>query len=56
MMGVTDQTTLMAEMGDKLCEYCPWTKGEIDHCCYDICEGIYCNDAFDKYVNQSYDI
>ena len=56
MKEVTDQETFMAEMGDELCEYCPWVKGKIDHRCDDICEGIYCYDAFDEYQNQNYDL
>ena len=42
MKEITDQETFMVEMGDELCD--------------DICEGIYCYDAFDEYQNQNYDL
>jgi hypothetical protein len=36
---------LKEQLGDELCEFCPWRKGEIDHTFDSLCEGSYCNDA-----------
>lgn len=43
------------ELGDKLCEFCPWVKGEISHRCDAICEGRYCEDALDNYIDKNED-
>lgn len=35
---------LKEQLGDELCEFCPWRKGEIDHTFDSLCEGSYCDD------------
>ena len=47
---------LKEQLDDELCAFCPWKNGEIDHRCDAQCDGLYCNDAFEVFVdeNQSY--
>ena len=45
---------LKEQLGDELCEFCPWRKGEIDHTFDSICEGSYCDDAFDNFLDENY--
>jgi hypothetical protein len=37
---------------EELCEYCDWTNGEISHRCDSVCEGSYCDDAYDAYLDE----
>lgn len=43
------------ELGDALCVFCPWTKGEISRRCDSVCEGRYCEDALESYNEQHED-
>ena len=43
---------LKEQLGDELCEFCPWRKGEIDHTFDSLCEGSYCDDAFDNFLDE----
>lgn len=44
------QLTDLLESG-KLCEYCPYIK--CSHYPGELCEGIYCDDAKDNYVESN---
>lgn len=44
---------LKEQLGDELCEFCPWRKGEIDHTFNSLCEGSYCDDAFDNFLDEN---
>lgn len=44
---------LKMQLGDDLCNYCPWKNGEIDHQCDSLCEGTYCDDAFEAFMNEN---
>ena len=44
---------LKEQLGDELCEFCPWRKGEIDHTFDSLCEGSYCDDAFDNFLDEN---
>ena len=46
---------LKGSLGDELCEYCPWNNGEIDHLCYNVCEGRYCDDALGNFLEENED-
>lgn len=47
---------LQQSLGDELCKSCAWKKGEIDRQCDGLCEGLYCDDALDAFLdeNESY--
>ena len=44
---------LKQALGDDLCDYCPWKSGEIDHRCDSLCEGLYCDDALDAFLDEN---
>lgn len=44
---------LKEQLGDSLCEYCPWHNGEIDHAPGMTCEGLYCDDALDVFLDDN---
>jgi hypothetical protein len=44
---------LKEQLGDELCEFCPWRKGEIDHTFDSLCEGSYCDYAFDNFLDEN---
>lgn len=46
---------LKKQLGDDLCDYCPWKKGEIDHLCDSLCEGSYCDEALEVFLNENQD-
>lgn len=43
------------QLGDELCDYCPWKKGEIPHLCDAQCDGNYCQDAFEAFMDDNRD-
>lgn len=47
---------LKESLGEELCSYCPWTNGEIEQLPYGICEGCYCDEALDNFmdINERY--
>ena len=47
---------LKESLGEELCAYCPWRRGDIDHLPDSICEGMYCDDALEEFLddNQEY--
>lgn len=40
----------IAELGEELCRYCPWTNGEIDRAYLALCEGGWCEEAYERYM------
>ena len=43
---------LKEQLGDSLCEYCPWHNGEIGHAPGMTCEGLCCDDALDNFLDD----
>ena len=44
---------LKEQLGDELCAFCPWKNGEIDHQIDSLCEGIYCDEAFEAFMDEN---
>lgn len=44
---------LKIQLGDDLCNYCPWKNGDIDSKCDSWCEGLYCDDAFEAFMDEN---
>ncbi len=44
---------LKIQLGDDLCNYCPWMNGDIDHCGDSLCEGLYCDNAFNAFMDEN---
>ena len=42
-------------LGEEICEYCPWRNGEIDRICDSTCEGTWCDDALDIFMDENQD-
>lgn len=42
----------MAELGDVICEFCPYKKGYVNHSLGRPCEGDYCEDAYENYMEE----
>lgn len=40
-------------LGNTLCEYCQWRNGEIDHLSDSLCEGLYCDDALEGFLDDN---
>jgi hypothetical protein len=40
-------------LGDDLCDFCPWKNGEIDHGCDSLCEGSYCEEAYEYFMDEN---
>lgn len=40
------------ELGDVICEYCPFIKGEVSHSIGRPCEGDYCEEAYENYCEE----
>lgn len=43
----------MQALGDDLCDYCPWKNGEIDRRGDSVCEGAWCDDAMDAFMDDN---
>lgn len=48
-----DNSKLKEQLGDDLCDYCPWRAGEIDHTSDSQCEGNYCDDALEAFLDEN---
>lgn len=46
---------LKKQLGDDLCDYCPWKNGEIDHLCDSLCEGSHCDEALEVFLDENQD-
>lgn len=40
-------------LGEEICEYCPWHNDEIEHSSRDMCEGRWCDDAMDNFLEDN---
>lgn len=38
---------LKESLGEELCAYCPWRRGEIDH------DGMFCDDALEEFLEDN---
>lgn len=50
---MVDREALKKDMGDNLCDCCPWRNGEIDHIADGLCEGNYCDDALEAFLDDN---
>lgn len=39
-------------LGEDLCQYCPWTNNEVNKPRIGVCEGNYCEEALDAYIDE----
>lgn len=39
-------------LGEDLCPYCPWTNNEVNKPRIGGCEGNYCEEALDTYIDE----
>lgn len=44
---------LKESIGEDLCPFCPWTNGEIEKPPYGMCEGCYCDEALDNFIEEN---
>ena len=44
---------LKESLGEELCAYCPWRRGEIDHAPGMTCEGMFCDDALEEFLEDN---
>lgn len=44
---------LKESLGELLCAYCPWRRGDIDHLPDSVCEGMYCDDALEEFLDDN---
>lgn len=47
------ELNILLEEGE-LCDYCPYVRGEISNGPYDLCEGLYCEQAKDIFPIHLY--
>lgn len=40
-------------LGDEICNFCPWENGEINHACDSLCEGSYCEEAYESFMEEN---
>lgn len=44
---------LKKSIGEDLCPFCPWTNGEIEKPAYGTCDGCYCDEALDNFMEEN---
>lgn len=44
---------LKKSIGEDLCPFCPWTNGKIEKPAYGSCEGYYCDEALDNFLEEN---
>lgn len=44
---------LKESLGEELCAYCPWRRGEIDHTPEITCDGMFCDDALEEFLEDN---
>ena len=44
---------LKKSLGEELCLFCPYMKGEIGKLPYGMCEGCYCDEALDNFLEEN---
>ena len=40
-------------LGEEICKFCPWHNDEIEHSSLDLCEGRWCDDAMDNFLEDN---
>lgn len=40
-------------LGEEICKFCPWRNGDIDHRADGLCEGTWCDDAVDYFIEEN---
>jgi len=40
-------------LGEELCKFCPWHNDEMEHSSLDLCEGRWCDDAMDNFLEEN---
>lgn len=50
-----EQRGIQNILGEEICEYCPWRNGEIEHKYDSLCEGTWCDDALDNFMDENQD-
>lgn len=40
-------------LGEEICKFCPWRDGDIDHRADGLCEGTWCDDAMDNFIEEN---
>lgn len=48
-----DKEALKKDLGDELCQFCPWKNGDIPHTCDSLCEGNHCDEALDNFLDEN---
>lgn len=48
-----DLEKLKSDVGDDLCDFCPWKNGEVSHRCDSVCEGSYCDEALNNFLEDN---
>ena len=43
----------MEALGDDLCDYCPWKNDEVPRRCDSVCEGNWCDEALDAFLDDN---
>lgn len=43
---------LKNSLDERLCAFCPWTRGEVNKPRIGMCEGRYCDEALDAYEDE----
>lgn len=41
------------KLGEEICKFCPWRNGDIYHRADGLCEGIWCDDAMDNFIEEN---
>lgn len=44
------------QLGEELCAYCPWKNGDYGHAPGAVCEGNWCDDACDAFLDENSDL
>ena len=40
-------------LGEEICKFCPWRNGDINHSSLDLCEGRWCDEAMDNFIEEN---
>jgi len=40
-------------LGEEICKLCPWCNGDIDHREDGLCEGTWCDDSMDNFIEEN---
>lgn len=51
-----DYKELKEQLGEELCAYCPWKSGGYGHAPGAVCEGNFCEEAADAFLDENADL